>query len=195
MTEAISSHKSRIIDILTSSFIDNKSIQYVVRQDAKRLERTQCLIDYSYKVCGTFGENWISDEGKGCALVLLPFKKKTTLQSILWDAELATSVIGLRNVLSVTNRESSIKKHHPASPFAYLWYIGVDPQHQGRGIGSKLLNDLITEYDQRDLPLYLETSTLRNIPWYKKCGFETYQKLNLSYELFMLRRLLPTLKT
>lgn len=195
MIKANLTHKPSILNILSGSFYENKSIRYVVRQDSKRLERTRRLMDYSYKVCSSFGESWISDDNNGCALVLLPSTKKTTLQSILWDVQLATSVIGLRNVLNVTNREGVIKKHHPTSPFAYLWYIGVDPQHQNKGIGSQLLKELIEEYDRRNLPLYLETSTSRNIPWYKKYGFETYQKIDLSYKLFMLRRQLPILTT
>lgn len=195
MIKANLSHKPRILDILSGSFYENRSIRYVVRQDSKRVERTRRLINYSYKVCSAFGENWISEDKNGCALVLLPSEKKTTLQSILWDVQLATSVIGLRNVLNVTNREGIIKKHHPTSPFAYLWYIGVDPQHQNKGIGSQLLIELIEEYDHRNLPLYLETSTLQNIPWYEKHGFETYQKIDLSYELFMLRKPLPILTT
>lgn len=195
MIKANLSHKPRILSILSESFYENRSIRYVVRQDSKRDERTRRLMDYSYKVCSAFGENWISEDNNACALVLLPSKKKTTFQSIFWDVQLATSVIGLGNVLNVTNREGTIKKHHPTTPFAYLWYIGVDPQHQSKGIGGQLLKELIEEYEQRNLPLYLETSTLRNIPWYKKYGFETYQKIDLSYELFMLRKPLPILTT
>lgn len=192
MIKADYSHKSTVIKILTDSFLENQSIHYVVRQDSKRIKRTQQLIDYSFNVCSAFGEVWISEDQKGCALVLLPDHKKTTVESVLWDVKLATSVIGLSRVIKVMNRESEIKKKHPIESFAYLWYIGVDPAYQGNGIGTKLLRELLAEYDARDKPIYLETSTLRNIPWYEENGFEIYGKLSFTYQLFMLRRLLST---
>ena len=192
MTKADYSQKPLITQILTDSFLDNKSIRYVVKQDQKRVQRTQSLIEYSFNICSRFGEIWLSDDQQGCALVLLPDKKKTTLQSMLWDAKLATSVIGLPRVMKVMDREGKVKKNHPMDPFAYLWYVGVNPDHQGQGTGTKLLRDILDEYDGRNRPVYLETSTLRNIPWYEDHGFEVYKKLFFTYELFMLRRVLST---
>jgi ribosomal protein S18 acetylase RimI-like enzyme len=70
----------------------------------------------------------------------------------------------------------------------YLWFIGVDPAWQHQGIGGKLLNEIIEEANMESLPVYLETSTLQNLPWYERFGFEIYNKLEMSYTLFFLRR-------
>ncbi len=37
-------------------------------------------------------------------------------------------------------------------------------------------------------PIYLATSTMKNLPWYKKSGFEVYNELDLGYNLFFLKR-------
>jgi len=37
------------------------------------------------------------------------------------------------------------------------------------------------------VPVYLETSTLKNMPWYKRMGFEVYDEVELSYTLFFLK--------
>ena len=180
--------KEQIVDILAASFDDNKSVNYIVKQDKKRSERMKKLMEYSFDVCNLFGDIFLSEDKKGCALIVMPDKKKTTLKSILLDAKLATTVIGLSNIKKAMNRESKINKLHPKKPFYYLWFIGVEPTEQNKGIGTKVLIDVINEAKMKGRPIYLETSTLKNIPWYEKFGFTVYNKLDFGYELFCMKR-------
>jgi ribosomal protein S18 acetylase RimI-like enzyme len=177
------------VDILADSFIDNRSVNYVVRQDSRKKERIRGLMEYSFDICNAFGEVWISDDGKACALILLPDKKTFSIRALLWDVELAISVIGLRKVRAVMEREHRIKSFHPKEPICYLWFIGVNPSQQHKGIGSAFIQEVIEECERKKRPIYLETSVLRNLPWYQKFGFEIFQTLELSYTLYLLRRL------
>ena len=188
MRKANYSDKSIILDILTRSFDDNKSVNYVVKQDQKRVDRITKLMDYSFNVCNEFGEVWISDDEQACALILFPDKKRTSLRTILWDLKLALSVIGIDRVNSVLKRESLIKNNHPNDSFAYLWFIGVNPVKQNKGIGTAFIQEVIGECEKKRRPIYLETSTQKNIPFYRKFGFEIYQSLDLNYTLYHLRR-------
>jgi len=189
MKRASETQKSLIVDILSESFDDNKSVNYVVKQDKKRRERIRELMDYSFKVCNAFGDVWMSDDEKACALVLYPERKRSTLNAMMWDAKLALSAIGLNRIAQVLSRESKIKSLHPKDRFSYLWFIGVPPQLQGKGKGSALIEEVIRESEKDGRPIYLETSVDRNIPWYKKHGFEIFQSLDFNYRLFMMRRL------
>ena len=90
--------KSLVVDILTKSFDTNQSVNYIVKQDEKRIHRIGALMDYSFEVCYMFGDVFLSDEKKACALVLYPDKKKTTLKSMLLDARLILSCVGIRNI-------------------------------------------------------------------------------------------------
>lgn len=188
MRRAEQKDKRLVVDILSKSFDENKSVNYVVKQDANRQDRIRSLMEYSFNTCLSFGEIWISDDNMACALLLFPETKKTTLRSILWDVNLATRAIGLTRVVDVLKRESLIKKNHPDKPFTYLWFIGVDPLAQKRGVGSKLLNEVIDMNAKKRRPIYLETSVSNNLSWYKKFGFEIYHKINLNYDLYLLRR-------
>jgi hypothetical protein len=78
MRKAGISDKSIILDILTRSFDDNKSVNYVVKQDQNRVDRITKLMDYSFNVCNEFGEVWISDDQQACALILFPDKKRSS---------------------------------------------------------------------------------------------------------------------
>lgn len=188
MRKATSSDKSVILDILTKSFDDNKSVNYVVKQDQSRVERISKLMDYSFNVCNEFGEVWISDDQQACALILFPDKKHSSFRSLLWDLKLALSVIGLERVSTVLKREALIKANHPKEPIAYLWFIGVNPPLHGKGIGSGFIQEVIQECEKKKRPIYLETSTERNLPFYKKFGFEIFKSLQLTYTLYQLRR-------
>lgn len=180
--------KELIVDILTNSFNDNKSVNYIIKQDDKRLQRIRNLMDYSFEVCYEFGEVFLSNDKTGCALIVLPEKKKTTLKSILLDIKLIFSSMGLSNVKKAMDRESKIKKFHPKEEMYYLWFVGVDPKEQNKGVGSSLIKDVIKQAELKNRSVYLETSTLRNIPWYEKYGFKIFNELDLGYKLFFMKK-------
>lgn len=188
MVKAKQTDKNLVADILTKSFENNQSVNYIAKQDEKRLTRIRSLMDYSFEVCYSFGDVFLSDDRKACALVLYPDKKKTTFKSILLDIKLILSCIGVENIKKALSRESKIKQLQPKELMYYLWFIGVDPEHQNEGIGSGLLKDIIEDSKHKERPVYLETSTLKNLPWYKKLGFQIYNELDLSYRLFFLKR-------
>ncbi len=189
MRKANGNDRPTIIDILTESFNDNKSVNYVVKQDQNRVDRIIKLMNYSFDVCNEFGEVWLSDDHHACALILFTDKKRSSFRTLLWDLKLALSVIGLDRVSGVLKRESMIKSNHPREPIAYLWFIGVSPHQQHRGIGSAFIQEIIKECERKKRPIYLETSAKRNLRWYQRFGFELYHSLDLSYTLYLLRRL------
>ena len=188
MKNAEYSDKELVVDILANSFETNKSVNYIIKQDRKRKKRIRALMDYSFEICKEFGEVYLSDDKKACALVLFPDKKKTTLKSIELDLKLILSSVGLSNIKKTLERESLIKKHQPKDTMYYLWFIGVDPEYQNSGIGTALLNEVIIDSERQNRSIYLETSTTKNLPWYKKFGFDIYNELDLSYKLFFLKR-------
>lgn len=152
------------------------------------MHRILHLMEYSFDYCMLFGEVFLSDDRQGCALVLLPDKVKLTFRRILLDLRLILRSVGFRHLRKVLQRESLIKQLHPREPFAYLWFIGVAPAMQQRGIGSGLLRELLGHYDQGRLPVYLETSVERNVSFYERAGFAVYEKLDAGYVLYCLKR-------
>lgn len=188
MRRASLEEKDLVVDILTQSFESNQSVNYIVNQDKKRLERIRALMDYSFDVCSLFGDVFISDDKKACALIVYPDKKKTNLKSALLDLKLITQCIGAKNIKKALAREALIKRIQPKELMTYLWFIGVNLADQNKGIGSKMLQSVIDHSTQNKRPIYLETSTVRNLPWYDKYGFKIYSEQDLSYRLYFLKR-------
>jgi ribosomal protein S18 acetylase RimI-like enzyme len=63
-------------------------------------------------------------------------------------------------------------RYHPSEPHWYLPLMGVDPSQQGKGFGSALLQHTLMQFDRDNKLAYLESSNPRNIPFYKRHGFE-----------------------
>ena len=188
MIQAGYNDRDKVVSILASSFYDNKSVNYIVKQDHKKLQRIKKLMEYSFDLCLMFGRVFLSDNKEACALVLLPDRKKPTVRSALLDLKLIFFATGVGNIDKAIKRENAIAKHHPEGPIYYLWFIGVDQPSQNQGIGSRLMQELINDGLSQNRVVCLETSTLRNIPWYKKFGFTIYHELDFGYRLYCMKK-------
>lgn len=178
--------KQRIVEILRESFKNNTSVNYIVKQDKRRIQRIEKLLEYCIFQGEEFGKIFLSEDRNAACILIFPKQKKVTFRTVVHDLKLITQVIGLKRVIPAIERESLLKKNHPKIPFAHLWYIGVDPLHQEKGIGSKLLQEVIAFCG--DTPVYLETSIVSNLRWYKKHGFEIIKTLELGYLLYILKK-------
>ncbi len=188
MKRAEKSDRDTIVDILVKSFTDNKSVNYIIKQDEKRGVRLRRLMEYSHDVCKLYGDVFITDDKTGCALVVKPDMKKTSLNSVLLDAKFVVGCLGLSNLKKAMSREAKIKSQHPEGYLYYVWFIGVDPAKQHKGIGSQLLNEVIAEGGKESRTICLETSTQKNIPWYQSFGFKIYNEMDFGYKLFCLKK-------
>lgn len=188
MIKAIQKDKDIVVDILCRSFDANISVNYVVKQDRKRKQRLRNLMDYSFEMCFLFGEVYLSEDKKGCALLLFPDKKKASLKSMMLDAKLVFNCIGLFRLRKIMKRDAEIESSYPKEPILYLWFIGVIPEEQHKGIGSYLLNSIIQESENLRRPIYLETSKKENLRFYNAFGFITYDELNFGHPLFLVKR-------
>ncbi|HWV70462.1 MAG TPA: GNAT family N-acetyltransferase [Pseudosphingobacterium sp.] len=187
MIKASKKDKDLVVNLLSHSFKDNQSVAYIVGKRNDKQKRIRALIDYSFELCFLFGEVWLSDDKKACALVLYPHQKRTTLKSTWLDIQLIIRAIGWKGALKAIKRESKIKGIQSKEEMAYLWFIGVLSTEQHKGIGSSLLKQVLDGAANAGLSVYLETSTPKNIPWYRSFGFQNYGTINLGYDLYFMK--------
>jgi ribosomal protein S18 acetylase RimI-like enzyme len=72
---------------------------------------------------------------------------------------------------------AAMQSFHPDTPCWYLPLIGVDPHHQGRGLGAELMKYALARCDEQGLPAYLESSNPANISLYERHGFEVIGRI------------------
>ncbi|HEX7930762.1 MAG TPA: GNAT family N-acetyltransferase, partial [Sphingomicrobium sp.] len=69
--------------------------------------------------------------------------------------------------------QGSIDAHRPKGRFWYLHYVGVRPEHQGKGHGGRISRAQTAAADAEGLACWLETATPDNVPLYERLGFVT----------------------
>lgn len=69
--------------------------------------------------------------------------------------------------------QAGIDAHRPRGRFWYLHYVGVRPDHQGKGHGGRIIRAQTAVADDEGLPCWLETATPENVPLYQRLGFVT----------------------
>jgi GNAT superfamily N-acetyltransferase len=63
-------------------------------------------------------------------------------------------------------------RYHPSEPHWYLPLTGVEPSRQGKGFGSALMQHALIKCDRDRKLAYLESTSPKSLPFYKRHGFE-----------------------
>jgi ribosomal protein S18 acetylase RimI-like enzyme len=189
MKLALYTDKSRIVDILCHAFDQNLSVNFITKQDRNRIHRIKILMEYAFEMCYSFGEVYFNDDHDACALIFYPQLRRSNFKTFFWDMKLALMCIGIFRIKKVLQRERLIKKEHPHNRlYMHLWFLGVKPEVQHQGKGSAFIQQIIAKSIQEQKDIYLETSTLTNIPWYQRNGFNIIQEIDLGYKLYIFKR-------
>lgn len=177
-----------MVNILARSFENNMSVNHLVLQDDNRSVRMRKLMAYAIDECMDFGHVLVSEDHTTCALVMFPDRKRFTWRSFWRDVKLVFGVMGIGSVYRVMAKERMVKTAQMAvsgnRPVYYIWFIGVHPNYQGHGAGSRLLGELVADSAALGRLCLLETSNQLNLPFYEKAGFVRYQTLHVGYPLF-----------
>ncbi|MBI9033065.1 MAG: GNAT family N-acetyltransferase [Bacteroidales bacterium] len=186
------SDRKKVIELLTSAFLTDRSIRWVVGDRKCSKSHVRKLIDYAFRL--SYIQNGIlrTFDNKAAAIIMYPHSQKYRLRDMFLDLKLGVRVIGIRRISEVLKREEAIKKHHPKENFLYLWYLGVESQLQRSGLGSNMLDEIHRIADKQQLPIYLETSTPENIPFYERNGYEVYHEMKdfpgMDFPIWFIRR-------
>lgn len=190
MISASTQDKARVIEILSTSFDRNKSVNHLVKQDGRRLQRIKMLMEYAFDECMEFGQVLLSKNRNCCALVLFDERKRFSFRSLFRDLKFMLFISGIGNVGRIMAKEKMVKQAHreltKGKPAYHLWFIGVDPSVQGQGEGSYLLTAILAESKALGRLLLLETSTEKNLPFYTKFGMKMYKKIDAGYLIYLL---------
>jgi ribosomal protein S18 acetylase RimI-like enzyme len=117
------------------------------------------------------GTAWMSPEASGACLELPPGEWRMPLQTQALHAPQFAAVFGRsqpRALITITQME----RRHLREPHFYVPYVGVAPEGQGAGLGTKLLRKTLERADAAGLPTYLEATSERNAALYERLGFE-----------------------
>ena len=116
MRKAIKADKQLVSEILVSAFSplkESNSVNLIVKQDEKRIERMHILMEYLFEKAFSFGAVFISDNNNACLLLKFPHREKITLKSIWQDFKLVLGCIGIKRVFGILKRQRIARQNYP----------------------------------------------------------------------------------
>ncbi len=93
---------------------------------------------------------------------------------------LVTMAKARANPLRGSSLMAAVAKAHLRVPHWYLQLVMVDPSHQRRGLGSRLIEPVLEICDREGLPAALETQKTENLAYYARFGFREMHRSDAS---------------
>jgi ribosomal protein S18 acetylase RimI-like enzyme len=175
---ATDADKDALAGALARAFDDDPVMNWFFRAPGRHSERNRRFFAMRLRQLMPHGETYTIDGAPGAAIWALPdrwrlgrfeeFRMGVALFSAIWT-----------RVGQVIRGVELIERAHPRDPHYYLAVLGTDPEAQGQGIGSALMQPVLEMCDRDEIPAYLESSKERNIDFYARHGFRVTGEIDL----------------
>jgi GNAT superfamily N-acetyltransferase len=165
---------------LARAFLDDPVARWIMRRDRRRLRQ----LDRSFRaglrsIYMPRGSCWTTGGVVGGALWLPPGAWHVPALRQLRLLPAFAAIYG-RDLPRGLRLFQMIEGEHPRGrPHWYLAFVGVEPEWQGKGIGTALLGPVLERCDREGLGAYLEASSPRNRACYERNGFSVTGEITL----------------
>ena len=163
-----------IVHVLARAFDDDPVPRFLFRGEWRRRRglRTFFRIQLRHTYLDK-DEVWTTPDVAGAALWAPPGAPRPGWSDLARLTPVLPYLTGLgRRLPDAARLLASVDRARPRAPHWYLATLGTDPDRQGKGIGSALLQAVLTRIDEEASPAYLESSKERNLAFYARHGFE-----------------------
>jgi ribosomal protein S18 acetylase RimI-like enzyme len=158
--------------IMERAFENDPLIHYMFPDPVERAERSPWYYAANLKHSQLFGEVWATANWEGVAAWLSPAADHWSFdrlqQSGLWQMSEHLGEEASQRFMSVVD----LPVPYTRQPYYYLFMLGVEPDQQGRGIGSRLLSCLLQQADSTHAAIRVDTNDPANVSFYERHGFE-----------------------
>ncbi|MGK4585910.1 GNAT family N-acetyltransferase [Kitasatospora sp. HPMI-4] len=161
---------------LARAFADYPFTRHVVSADGheERVRRLQEL--FLTRVGMAYGRVWVTDDASAVAVWTTPDRDASP--GFAEAGPLVGELAGDR-AAAYESAERALEPHRPEEPVWFLATVGVNPASQGRGLGSAVLRPGLDAADHAGYPVFLETSSERNVRFYERLGFTVTADIRL----------------
>lgn len=165
---------------LARAFDDDPVMQWVLPDDERRRARLPDFFDLVLRHLHLPHDAvYVTEDLAAGALWDPPGQWRTPVRTQLRLLPTLVRIVGARRAFTVLRGLATVEQVHPKEPHWYLAVLGTDPASQGRGFGAAVLDPVLARCDGEGLPAYLESSKERNVPYYRRFGFEVTGEVRL----------------
>ena len=178
------SHIKPAAKVLARAFQEHPIFVYFIPDESKRRDKLHYIFEKGVLYGVLYGEVYATSPNLEGITILLPSE---TADMTLWRLvrvgmlflffRLGAGFIsrGLR----IADFLSSVQQRYAPLRYWLLQFLGVDPDHQGKGYASTLLKAMLSRIDEEHLPCYLDTEEAENVPLYQRYGFRVVKELTI----------------
>lgn len=171
--------------IAAQAFENDPVFTYIISDDREfRLQSLTWLMNRVITYSTQYNHVYTTPDLEGIAAWLPPGKISSNplqLLKMAWDLQLyalPTKIRWSRLGRCLTLLSAVEQAHQQDMGDSPHWYLGlmiVNPECQGRGVGSRLLQPILQRASNEGLVCYLDTFTEQAVRFYQKNGFEIVQ--------------------
>ena len=185
MQDIIPLEKSQIdqsVRVLTAAFADNIMWKAILPDTAERNRVMPTLWRGVTAHCQRYGIVNTTPDVTGIAAWTKPGHAYLTLWKQIRTGFLLSRSVMLMSkesrdrFIRVMKQIDGLHRQLMSQPHWYLWALGVDPEHQRKGVGRSLLAPTLADARNAGFPCYLETETEGNVTFYRNQGFEVIRE-------------------
>jgi GNAT superfamily N-acetyltransferase len=179
--KATSSDTSRLAEALARAFYDDPVVMWMLPDETRR-SRTGApgFATWLEKIYLPKSEVYTDAACTSAALWSPPGKWRLPAGLQLRLVPRFLRLFGVRRTPLILRGLTVLDKAHPDDrPHYYLGILGTDPDHQGKGLGSAVMQPVLERCDSEGIGAYLESSKERNVPYYRRHGFEVTYEVRL----------------
>lgn len=180
-----------VVDILVEAFepLDgDNSINFVVKQDDRRIKRMRMLMGYLFDKAIRFGEVFLSDNRASCLLIVYAHKERFTFNGLMSTLRLAVKCIGIERVVKVLKRQWVVKRNYPKTEHIRPIIFAVKNELKGGVTAPRLIMQVFEEFKGNKLPVIVDTTSEHNVRLYQKFGLQVFNREEaLGFPIYLLR--------
>jgi ribosomal protein S18 acetylase RimI-like enzyme len=169
--KAVPADLPAISRVLSRAFHDDPPMRWAIPDQDRRRRLLPRFFELFAMAFQQHDEIYVTSDAAGAALWAPPGGQPVHDEAADGFARgmAALAAAGAARVVEVG---ALLDEHHPHGSFWYLQFVGVEPERQGRGIGSELLAPVLRRCDREGVPAYLEASSVQSKRLYERHGFE-----------------------
>lgn len=169
--------------LLARAYRCDPLMTWVFPQEEHRLEAAAAWLGVAVERYLARGEvDVVRDDGLAAvALWRLPETSLDGPETLPTARGVLRAVVGAEHAAAVARGFALAREQAPvpAHPHAYLHFLAVAPGSQRRGLGGRLLDDVLSRTRSLGVPLRLETTNPANVPFYEAHGLRVRAEARL----------------
>lgn len=152
---------SQAAQVLGRAFRGDPGFEYLVPDEVRRAHLVPPLFGASRPLLPVVWRGLYHPGGGRCGLPASSRQHQTSLHEDVTHRPTyrvtETRWAGFLKLMYLENYLEKIHRRSVPEPHWYLWWLGVDPAHQGQSIGRALIQPVLERAEAESLPCYLET--------------------------------------